>query len=150
MSVAVIVHWERAAWADKYKDALRKIQKWHIYAMKPFGVTRLLIIDVNNTNPLWSDAEMVVSNHSTLKDAFAQLPGYTCVYVEAGIEGTPLRNFIHPVGDTVYIFGSDYSASKMNRGKKLAVEIEQPTGLYIMWVPIPIGIILHDRYAKEQ
>ena len=147
--IAIVIHWERAAWALR-KDALRKIQKWHTFAMKPFGVTRLLIVDLDGNNPLWSDAEMQVTNHDTLEDALKQLPGYTPVYVEAGLENSiNLESYIHPTVDTVYIFGSDYSTGKMDPGDADVIEIEQPTGLHIMWVPIPIGIVLHDRYVKS-
>ena len=61
--VAVIVHWERAAWAYKYKDAMRKIQKWHTFGLKTYNCKRLLIVDVDGSDPLWSDAEMEVTNH---------------------------------------------------------------------------------------
>ena len=148
--IAIIVHWERAAWAYKYKDAMRKIQKWHAFAMKPFGVKRLLIVDIDSNDLLlWSDAELIVSNHATIDDALADLAGYIPVFVEGGVEGSKLKTFVHPVGDTVYIFGSDYSPTKMDIAGRKVIEIEQSSEYYMMWVPIPIGIVLHDRYVKE-
>ena len=147
--IAVIIHWERAAWAYKYKEAIRKIQKWHTFGMKSYGCTRLLVVDVDKTIPLWSDSEMEVTNHDSLSNALAELKGYKQVYVEYGVlKAIPLSKYKHPQ-KAVYIFGSDYGAI-LKPGKADCIEIEQSGEYAYMWAAQCIPIVLRDRFFKEK
>ena len=151
--IACIVHWDRAAWAYKFEDAMAKVQKWHTFGMKAYNCTRLLIVDVDVSEPAWSDAEMTVTNHATLNDALGIYPAANRVYVEHNPTwGVDLRNFTHPAEDVVYIFGYDYDPTKLAPPQltpgTFSVEIEQPAALGYMWVGQCIPIVLRDRYVK--
>jgi len=146
--IAIVIHWERAAWAYKSKEALHKIQKWHTFGMKAYGVNKLLIVDVDKSNPNWSDAEMKVDNYATLERALEEIPEYEFVYVEYGVPGSiPLSEYKHPK-NSAYIFGSDYGAT-LEPKKKDCVLIEQSGEYPYLWAAQCIPIVLHDRYVKE-
>ena len=106
--IAVIVHWEHAAWVYKYEDAVRKILKYYTHTLKAFGYKKLLLVDVDKTGPNTADAEMDFAVFSTLKEAMTSLKGFSFVFVENLPTAKNLKGFKHPKGDTCYIIGSDY------------------------------------------
>jgi hypothetical protein len=144
-NITVIVHWENADWVYKHKDATRKILKYYTHTLKSFGYNKLLLVDVDKTNPIISDAEIDFSVFPTLKKAMVSLKNFTFVFVENLPDAVNLKEFKHPKGDTCYIIGSDYG--ELIPGKKdLAVKISTEIPL---WSHVAMAIILNDRRQKE-
>lgn len=143
--IAVIVHWENADWVYKYEDARRKILKYYTHTLKAFGYNRLLMVDVDGTEPIMTDAEIDFTLCSSLEEAMAQLPGFGFVYVENLPAAENLNNFIHPTGDTCYIIGSDYG--QLTPGEGSAV-VRIPTEIPL-WSHVAMAVVLSDRRQKE-
>jgi hypothetical protein len=143
--VAVIIHWENADWVHKYEDATRKILKFYTHTLKAFGYNKLLLIDVDNTKPFITDAEIDSTIFPTLEKAMAHLKGFTFVFIENLPAAQNLKDFKHPKGDTCYIVGSDYGELEPKKND-LAVRI--PTEIPF-FAHVALAVVLNDRKEKE-
>lgn len=137
-----------------------KLELW-TYSIKPFGVSRLVLVDTFKEVPDCLDKTITFELRDTLDEildehdgpiVFLSQPGL----VPAGVECCDLVQFQHPAGDVLYIAGSDY------RGLDLAelAEAGRLTGNHVvsiatatdvpLWAHVALAIAFRDRQLKQR
>jgi len=144
--IAVIIHWEHADWVYRHKAAARKVLKLYTHTMKAFGVSKLIVVDVDEAEPAIIDAEITCAMFASWQEAVASLEGFAPVFVEDLPRAQNLAAFRHPAGDACYIIGSDYGKLTPPAGGTV---VRIPTRIPL-WSHVAMAIVLNDRRQKER
>jgi len=147
--IGVIAHWEDL---DNLKD-LKHLWK---DTVKPLYATHLYFVDKDGTAPKELDLELEYKTFPSLEEALKEHTDVKYVFVEAersipkNIKCEELNNFLHPVDNVFYIFGSDAESLSF---KKLPLKDNYVVFIktfynYSLWSLVAAGIVLYDRYMK--
>lgn len=148
---------------DLFESDPRLIEKiisfWRIN-MKAFGVKKLIIVNIDHLPVSCGDLEIEFEVYDSLEEVLKKYSNYTFVFLECaqkeveGIDFIPLKDFKHPEGDVLYIFGSDYSVLNLTELKEkgylennFVVSIETETNIPL-WAHTAMSIVLYDRKVK--
>lgn len=131
--IAVIFHWELPIPLQE-RFAAKKMFGRISHTCKAFGIKDIILVNVDNLNCGYRDAEINLTVVSNLEEALALVNDSTLVFVEEG--GKPLSSFEHPENAT-YVFGSDF-------GELERVDVGFKTN-NPLHAEVALGVVLYDR-----
>jgi len=145
--VTAVGFWEHKPWVYATSRAVKdKIRLWTL-TMKAFGVSKLILVDVDQSQPECRDAEIALEIYSTLEEVLAAHDGPVVLLAQTG--ETKLAEFEHPTGDVLYVAGPDYGQLDATAGTgRHVVSVETPVNVPL-WSHVALAIALYDRSRKQ-
>lgn len=146
--IGVVAYWSVHPWILCDRSGPKRWMSLYSYTLRSFGVTDLIMIgtDIPDHVPYGVNYRTYPELGVFLNDN----PDVKLVALTA--QGTQsLKDYVHPVGDVLYVLGSDYGDVELKtlqaRGNCDFVRIDvMETG--ILWAHIALGIVLNDRSTK--
>ncbi len=160
--IAVAAFWENASWVYTTPRAVKdRIRLWN-FTMKAFGVSKLIMVDVDGHVPECRDAEITFELQASLAAVLDAHRDMTVVFLSqptltpSEVSQSRLKDFVHPTGDVLYVVGSDYGQlnfKTLAEGGYLdgnhVVAIKTPTSVPL-WAHAALAITLYDRSVKQE
>lgn len=136
-------------WNETFATGLGQKRWYNLYKQtaKAFGATHLLWVEDRFTTPEIVDQEITAETYQTFGDVRTQYQNVTFVFLDPS-SNLMLYDYTHPVGDTIYVVGTDESGLS-GLDKEVGEDLVSICGVLELWSPIALGIALHDRFAKS-
>jgi len=156
--IGVVGHWENPDWIYK-NDKISGYAQKHIlrmwsYALKSFNVKNFILIDLDNTDPYYGDAEINFQKFNSLEEVMKKYENYKFVIlmqehnIPKNFKKTKLKDFKHPKDNVFYVIGPNYTDLKTDNLKKCEYVYIPTTRKGLLWDVLVVPIILYDRFTK--
>ena len=134
-------------WDTGWFSPLREFKMWETI-MRPYNLDKLVMTPItgiktfNITLEEYESLDDILNQYSSFKKVFFECPQAVGTFLE-------LKDYVHPDGDVIYIFGNSASgnASYITEDDDV-VGITTPIDLTIMWAINIISMVLYDKESK--
>jgi hypothetical protein len=158
--IGAIAFWDNAQWVDVNPYAQKKILDLLRLTVKGFNGSHLILVDPKKQNPLCNDEEITFENYQSLTDAIEAHKNKDFVFLEVArkipseYKPISLKDFKHPLGDTIYVVGSDFGDIPFNLLEKSNtkyhfVYIDTQNNIVPLWAHVALAIAFWDRLYKS-
>jgi tRNA(Leu) C34 or U34 (ribose-2'-O)-methylase TrmL len=129
-------------WELGWNTPILEIDLWE-YPLRDFGVDKFFMMPISGVQ---SD---VVIERQTMEEILAENQDLVHVFVDE--RGTQtLEDFVHPE-NALYVFGRvSLSVLPLAREQDVSLKIRTPRQIATMWPHQVAGIVLYDRFMKQQ
>ena len=132
-------------WDLAWNTPIKEIDLWR-YPLQDFGVDSFYMF------PITGMCSKYVKERESLEDILKENKNSIVVFCDERAK-VNLKDFEHPKGDTLYVFGkanySPFLSMKREQDLELRIETPHPKG-GLLWGHQALSIILYDRYMKWQ
>lgn len=134
-------------WDTGWFAPLKEFKLWEA-VLRPFGLDKLIMSPISGIK----QTNIILEEYKSLDDIFNQYSTFKKVFVECpqNVDSySELKDYVHPTGDVMYIFGNSAAGNSNYITKDDdVVGITTPIDLTIMWAFNIIPIVLYDRENK--